>query len=371
MSTAIVRGAGPREGFPDYIIKSLSRNELGIFAGLVERHFKIGTVGQRIDPAWMLPENAPRPWSIPCRDTDATIEDAMCIVSYRYQGGGDTAPREDEVTYRLESTMAEKPIQTHPKFVSQLEALYDFGEHTTATGQTYTGFSQYLTHNFDSTKKGQFLNALSAANGKNETLNPLFGLDTYFSVSVVFVKTYAVPASRMPGHLLNGIGTIVPTPAGVGQFHLPPAARKRNWLKLAPNLSKKGDLVQIEERFALSHVGGFRKPVYDAGQLDEEENLAPGDFVNLMNEAVDEVEELAGLSLEPRAHVAVERDLLLKLDTPSADLRSERGVHAGTATLGTEKPPPHAVDRAIQKSCARFGDDAAFHPFPLHRLSRE
>ena len=282
MSTAIIRGSGPREGFPDYVIRSLSRNELGVFAGLVERHFKIGTVGQRIDPAWMLPENAPRPWSIPCKDTDATVEDAMCIITYRYQGGGDTAPREDEVTYTLEPTMAEKPVQTHPKFLNDLEINYDWGEHTTTGGQTYTGFSQDLPIATTQGKTGgsAFLNALSVAvntsNGKNTaTPNPLFGQETYFSVAVVFVKTYAVPASRMPGNLLHGIGTIVPQPAGVGQFNLPAQARKRNWLKLAPRLSKKGDLVQIEERTALSHVGGFKKQIYNAGQLEEEDGAAP------------------------------------------------------------------------------------------------
>ena len=259
----------PGRVFPINIVRSLSRNELGIFAGLVERHFRVGLANQRIDPTWLLPQNAPYPWALPCIDAHASLQDAMCIVTYRNQGGGDTPPTENDVTFELESTMSEKPIQTHSLFSDNLEDIYEWGDHTLKNGQTYTGFSQFLSKIPEA--GGNLPNALSVpAKGGNQAPNLLFATETYFFVACVFVKKYATPASRMPGNLLFGIGTIVPPPVGIGQFHLPSAARKRNWLKMAPRISKKGDLVRIEERTALSHTGGWKKQVYYAGQLDEE-----------------------------------------------------------------------------------------------------
>ena len=57
-------------------------------------------------------------------------------------------------------------------------------------------------------------------------------------------------AAHAVGHALieRGIGTIVDKPPGIEQFKIPGAARKRNWLKMAPKIKRKGNAVEIADR---------------------------------------------------------------------------------------------------------------------------
>lgn len=278
---AIVRGNGPRDGFPDYIVKSLRRDKLGVFAGLVLRHFKVGAKNQRIDPAWLLPANAPQPWPLPCVDAQAELADAMCIVAYRYEGGD--APEEEAVTYELDTSMAEKPIQTHPSFASlKTKYLWDDAERQFAEflpsggggprpGDPGSGDVNIFSNESGVTGPIDRSTALSRGSGGSKTkTSPLFGVETWFGVSAVFRKSYAVPAGRVPASLLRGIGTIVAAPQGVGAFRLPSGSSNRNWLKMAPKLQKRGNLVQIAEETALSNPGGWKSAIYSFGQLQEE-----------------------------------------------------------------------------------------------------
>jgi hypothetical protein len=248
MSNVITRG-----NLPAYVVKSLRRDKIGIYSGSVTRTFQVGEENQRIDPLWLDPALAPAPWGLPCVDATAAITPPVCVVTYNYEGasGGDNSFSEDEVTFELDTTMAEEPIETHPSFAA-LKKLYGWD-------QDERRFNEFLAQ---VPKEG----ALAGTKEKGKP-NPLFGVDSYLAIGCVYRKTYA--ARTLPAAILRGIGTIVEKPPDIGQFHLPSSISKRNWLKLAPKISKRGSAIQISEEWMLSGPSGWKKPIYDKGQLEK------------------------------------------------------------------------------------------------------
>lgn len=235
---------------PDYKVKQLRRDRLGIFSGTVEREYPVGAVNQRVDPLWLL--DSPDPWGLPCVDADAQIQAPVCIVTYRYEGaaeGQTFAPDDDNTTFELDTSFAQQPIETHPAF-QKLKSLYGWDSDERR-------FSEFLAA---TPTEG----ALPGNTSKGKP-NPLFGEDSWLVLGVVFRKTYA--ARAFPTGLLSGIGTIVPRPPDIGQFKMPSSINKRNWLKAPPKVTRRGSAIQIAEEWILSGPRGWAKPVYSAEQL--------------------------------------------------------------------------------------------------------
>lgn len=157
----------------------------------------------------------------------------------------------NKVTFELDTSMAEDPIQTHP-FFDTLKTRYGWDA-------VKEQFAETLP------ESGGQQTALSGSGKKNKK-NPLFGVENWLVVGAVFRKTYA--ARDIPSALLRGIGTIVDKPPGIEQFHIPSAAKKRTWLKLAPKLKRKGNAVEITEEYMLSGPNGWIKDVYGQAQLE-------------------------------------------------------------------------------------------------------
>jgi len=84
--------------------------------------------------------------------------------------------------------------------------------------------------------------------------NPLFGTDSYFALGAIWSLTYAT--RTIPSDILDDVGTIV-SPRGN-----PPTPKNRNWLKMAPNGRKRGNVVQITESWMMSGIGGWVPDVY-------------------------------------------------------------------------------------------------------------
>ncbi len=57
-------------------------------------------------------------------------------------------------------------------------------------------------------------------------------------------------------------------PPGIEQFKIPGAAKKRNWLKMAPKIKRKGNAVEITEEYMLSGPNGWLRDVYGQAQLE-------------------------------------------------------------------------------------------------------
>jgi hypothetical protein len=246
-----VRGKGPREGLPDYIVKSLARNEVGLFLGVAERHHKVGTVNQRIDPSWLA--SPPDPFGLPFTTAEARVADGICSITFNYAGQpADYTFSDDEVVFEFDASMTEERIETHPKFL-ELKQKYGWDTDTRT-------FSEKLPN----AKEGQ---AALSGKKKVDTKNPLFGLDSWLTVGVIFRKSYVL--SFVPSSVLRGIGTVIRKPDGIQQFNMPDASKKRNWLKLAPRITKRGNAVEISEEAMLSGPNGWQIPIYAAGQLEE------------------------------------------------------------------------------------------------------
>ena len=94
----------------------------------------------------------------------------------------------------------------------------------------------------------------------------MFGVDNWLVVGAVFRKTYA--ARHIPSGILRGIGTVVDKPPGIERFKIPGTAKKRNWLKMAPKLKRKGNAVEITEEYMLSGPNGWLRDVYGQAQLE-------------------------------------------------------------------------------------------------------
>ena len=157
------------------------------------------------------------------------------MVEVSYEGFEDGKDESEEESIEFDPSFAEEPIESHPAFITLKNkyggTLDDKGK--VQWPETYK-------------PKGS---ALQASGGNAEQKNPLFGISTYLALKSVFRRTYTV--RTLPNDLLDQIGEIVeslpegfPTPSG------------RNWLRLPPKVSKRGNAFQISEELILSPVGG-------------------------------------------------------------------------------------------------------------------
>ena len=186
--------------------------------------------------------------------TFAQEDDGTFKVVLHFEGLSNDAKENDDekVTFELDASMAEDPIQTHP-FFDTLKSRYGWDT-------TKEEFAETLPDD-----SGQ-QSALSGSAGKKSKKNPLFGVDHWLVVGAVFRKTYA--ARIIPSSVLRGIGTVVSRPPGVEQFKIPSAAKKRDWLKLAPKIKRRGNAVEITEEYMLSGPNGWIRDVYGQAQLE-------------------------------------------------------------------------------------------------------
>ena len=177
-------------------------------------------------------------------------EDAGYEVTVHFEGLT-SEPNEDQITFEFDVSMSEDPIESHPNFDS-IAQKYGWDE-------VERMFPKYAP---GSTSSGGALNKQSTAKK-----NPLYGTESYLAVGAVFRKTYA--GRVIPGGVLRGIGSIVERPPDIGQFQMPTTGSKRNWLKLAPKIRRRGNSVEVTEEWMLSGPNGWNKDIYSGGQLDD------------------------------------------------------------------------------------------------------
>jgi len=155
-------------------------------------------------------------------------------VTVSYEGFEDGKDESDEESIEFDPSFSEEPIESHPSFIYLKNR---FGGRLDDKGK--------VQWNETIAPTGSALKA----SGSKEVKNPLFGISTYLALKSVFRRTYTV--RELPSDLLEAYGEIVeslpdgfPTPSG------------RNWLRLPPKVSKRGNVFQISEELILSPVGG-------------------------------------------------------------------------------------------------------------------
>ena len=173
-------------------------------------------------------------------------------VTLHFEGLENDA-QEDQTTFEFDVSLSEDPIESHPNFEA-IAKKYGWDEVEKAFPKTPPATSA---------PDGGALGKKSKAKK-----NPLYGTESFLAVGAVFRKTYAT--RTIPSGVLRGIGAIVDRPPNIGQFHIPSTGSKRNWLKLAPKIRRRGNSVEITEEWMLSGPNGWNSDIYSSGQLEDE-----------------------------------------------------------------------------------------------------
>jgi len=147
----------------------------------------------------------------------------------------------DEATYELAASLKDIPIEQHPGIAGLMEQY-----HGTRVGNGIVEFAQ----------------------GTPSAPNPMFGVKTFKCVSGTLRRTRIV--SAVDSKILESVGSVVtkvgsfPTltyeaPDGKGGKKSVP----REWLKLTPTITKRGNKFTLTDEYMLSPKGGFPQYVYD------------------------------------------------------------------------------------------------------------
>ena len=193
-----------------------------------------------------------RPLNLPVTDRSATefeVGTWKLMLTYEGLDSESSFGFEDEnlLEIELDGAMSQDSIKSNPNFPT-LRDTYGYSE---ATGE------------FAPTVAGDNLqNGLSGP--PQPKASPLYGVDSYLAIGAIFRVT--VVASNAPNSVMEKIGEIVERPPGYGFLGVP-APIGRNWLKLAPKISRKGNGTRISLEYMLSGPKGWNKEVYNFSQL--------------------------------------------------------------------------------------------------------
>lgn len=173
---------------------------------------------------------------------------AYGVARWFFEGAGPDANLNEGGTvneYEFDGTFNQEPIESHPDW----RWLRDTFGGSLANGQV--SWLEELPRSAENASRGLKLRRTESGARRN----PLLGTESYLALGAIWTVTYA--ARALPGNLNDDLGLIVDRPRGN-----PPTPRDRNWLQMAPRGRKRGNVVQISDRWMLSGIGGWVKPVY-------------------------------------------------------------------------------------------------------------
>jgi hypothetical protein len=228
-------------------IKPFTRDRFGVYSGVVEWHVFNETYDK---PNWSLCDINSCPdigLAIPCIKAEREFNEKMGMGIYRYTMEGqplnDTS---DSYVYcTMDGTDREEPILTHPLW-SDLKTLY--GAKPVPGSSTDWYFPPMMP------------------DGK--TANPLYGATSYLTVGMTWTRVYC--STQIPVNLLSKVDTVcdpIGHPAqqkNTASIQPPQLIHPRNWLKIAPSIQERGNMLQITERWLASGKNGWNKDVYNA-----------------------------------------------------------------------------------------------------------
>lgn len=161
-------------------------------------------------------------------------------------------PEDSPNTYDYDASFKEETLLAHPLWSSLLKPIFR-GSYD--KDEKKIEFPEFLS------KTGRGLSVAESAYASSGQAsgafdkNPMYGLETFLSLSSVFRFTYI--RRTVPNSIFDRIGTIrkslpggFPTPSG------------RDWLIMPPKISQRGGVFQITEEMMLSQPGGWPDKVY-------------------------------------------------------------------------------------------------------------
>lgn len=156
------------------------------------------------------------------------------------------------IEVEFDGNMAQDPIKSHPTF-DKLKEKYGWNE---------SGNDKGFPEDMPEVNKGsQSAHSGDAAKKKKSSV---YGVDSWLVAEGVFRATYTLRAA--PQGLLTNVGKAVATPRfwSLIGLQVPPG---RDWLKVMPKISVKGNAVRITEEYRLSGPNGVNKDIYNFRQV--------------------------------------------------------------------------------------------------------
>lgn len=174
------------------------------------------------------------------------------VITVQYEGfPPDGGPTKEELTeFSFDGTMGAENMMSHPKFES-LRTSFEYD----AAKDRFTGKINAVAGDggLDISDEGDLRRA-----------DQIAGAESWLVVGGEYSITFS--SRVVPVSIFRGVGCVVDRPRGIGAFNL--ELGKRNFLKLCPRVTKRGDAVQVTERYMMSNPVGFSSDIYGAGQLD-------------------------------------------------------------------------------------------------------
>lgn len=192
--------------------------------------------------------------------------DPSYIVTVTYEGGdngpgGDgsaTYGDEDSALWSVDFEMSEEPIASHWNW-ERIKTKYQ--------ATNLAGDDRYHDEwAFPKTLDGAGRSS-SGLGGKSKSgtgdKNPMYGVTTYIVMTAVVSVSYS--KKTLPGSVINSIGKLYKSIPGAPSQINSLDTGKRDWMKMPPQISKRGNVWQVTESWRLSEYYEWPREVYSDG----------------------------------------------------------------------------------------------------------
>jgi hypothetical protein len=182
--------------------------------------------------------------------------DPSYIVTVTYEGGSSesvsaTYGDEESTVWSLDFEMAEEPIEAHWNF-EEIKKKYGW-EVIDGVG----GFPEKLPAGSGESS------GLSSNKSGGGAKSPMFGKKTFIEMNCIASVSYT--KRTLPGSVIGNIGKSSSNIPGAPSDFNGLDKGERNWIKMPPQISKRGNVWQISESWKLSEYYKWPKEVYPDG----------------------------------------------------------------------------------------------------------
>jgi len=234
-------------GRPGSLIpEDFSCDKYGVFSGIIKRKRSEPPLPEKYD--WLVTASAPA-WMAPCVRVVRGYSRGYATYAYQYEGVPPNWDPIDDPTFRFIGSMEQATVRSSPNF-KRLKEKYGWD---TARKE----FPEFMPKQAGN---GGFTPDASTDPVQSE----LHGTESWMSAGAIYRRSYV--RKNVPQAAFDHIGEIV-VPSGAGLVFPLPRLGARNFLKMTPELTLRGNCVQIDEDYMLSGPRGWNRDMYNFSQL--------------------------------------------------------------------------------------------------------
>lgn len=193
-------------------------------------------------------------------------DDPSYTVTIVYEGGAEDSKAEDgnldDEMWSIDCEIREAPIISHWNF-TKIQREYGGKWEDSNTMDNWI-FDKILPES-SSAKSGTGKNR----SGADGVTNPLFGVTTYLVLIPTVSVSYTVKTlkSNIFSHIGKSYNNIPDAPQKFNDIDVATEGGNKTWMKLAPQVSKRGNVWTVTESYRLSEYHAWPKEVYPDGRL--------------------------------------------------------------------------------------------------------